>query len=225
MTLKEALRNLVGSSDLVAAVRDIFSYIHQRFTANNITFQVLGAPNEGYLKTYRFTKGSGQTAETWDIDIPKDLVVTSGSLATITEGTGANAGKFYDGAMEVLTVNAAGSYLKLMIANQAQPVYINTTDLVDVYTAQQNASKVQLYVLNGVISAAIVVGSIEKTDLVAAVQTSLDHGDTAHGWGDHAQAGYLTEGKLKDIATITDSTKVSRILVIGTDGKAYAIAP
>jgi len=34
-------------------------------------------------------------------------------------------------------------------------------------------------------------GTVAKAKLVQAVQTSLDNADTAYGWGDHAQAGYI----------------------------------
>lgn len=55
-----------------------------------------------------------------DIDIPKDLVVTSGS---VVKGTWSE---------NVFTEEASGNgtALKLVIANQTEPVYINTLDLV-----------------------------------------------------------------------------------------------
>ena len=41
----------------------------------NLKMEVKAAPNNGYLKTYQFTYGTGSAFE---IDIPKDLVVESG---------------------------------------------------------------------------------------------------------------------------------------------------
>ena len=64
---------------------------------------------EGYLKTYEIFQGGTSVGK---IDIPKDLVVTSGQ---IVEENGVK-------------------YLRLTIANQDAPVDIAVTDLVDVYT-------------------------------------------------------------------------------------------
>ena len=73
------------------------------------------------LKVYTIKQGG---TEVGTINIPKDLVVKSGSVVkgtwdgnTFTEGTG------------------NGTALKLVIANQTAPVYINTLDLVKDHTA------------------------------------------------------------------------------------------
>lgn len=55
-----------------------------------------------------------------DIDIPKDLVVTSGS---VVKGT-------WSGNVFTEVESGKGTALKLVIANQTEPVYINTLDLV-----------------------------------------------------------------------------------------------
>lgn len=55
-----------------------------------------------------------------DIDIPKDLVVTSGS---VVKGT-------WSGNVFTEVGSGNGTALKLVIANQKTPVYINTLDLV-----------------------------------------------------------------------------------------------
>ena len=74
------------------------------------------------LKTYTIKQG-GNVVGT--IDIPKDLVVTSGS---VVKGNWAG---------NTFTENASGTgtALKLVIANQTAPVYINTLDLVKDHTA------------------------------------------------------------------------------------------
>lgn len=64
---------------------------------------------EGYLKTYEIFQGGTSVGK---IDIPKDLVVSSGQ---IVEENGVK-------------------YLRLTIANSSTPVDIAVTDLVDVYT-------------------------------------------------------------------------------------------
>lgn len=107
------------------------------------------------LKVYTLTQ-CNQTIAT--INIPKDLVVTSGSVVEV----------------------GGVKYLRLVIANQDEPVDIPVADLCDVYTAATGAAKVQLSISSSnVISADIVAGSIAKTDLASAVQTSLGKADTA----------------------------------------------
>lgn len=111
--------------------------------------------NAGFLKSYTFTGSDGKTV---DIDIPKDLVVTKGEI--VKEG--------------------ADTFIQLTIANQVAPVKINVKDLVDVYTAEKNAAKVQLAISGtNEISATIKAGSIAKTDLADTVQESLTKADAA----------------------------------------------
>lgn len=111
--------------------------------------------NAGFLKSYTFTGSDGKTV---DIDIPKDLVVTKGEI--VKEG--------------------ADTFIQLTIANQVAPVKINVKDLVDVYTAQAEAAKVQLTISDtNEIKADIVAKSIVKGDLADAVQASLTKADAA----------------------------------------------
>lgn len=122
---------------------------------NKIGVAAKETANAGYLKSYTFTGPDGTPV---DIDIPKDLVVTKGEI--VKEGK--------------------DTFIQLTIANQVAPVKINVKDLVDVYTAQANAAKVQLAISGtNEISATIKAGSIAKTDLTTAVQGSLDKADAA----------------------------------------------
>ena len=89
------------------------------------------------------------------INIPKDLVVSSGSVVV---------GNWVNG---VFTENASGTgkAVKLVIANQSDPIYINVQDLVDVYTAAQGATEIQLAISNtNEISATIVKSVRDKID-------------------------------------------------------------
>ena len=90
--------------------------------ALTISLTVAGEPTSGYLKTYILSQGEKVIGK---IDIPKDLVVTSGSLVH----------GYWSG--DTFTENEEGTdtAIKLVIANQEEPVYINTKDLVDYYTA------------------------------------------------------------------------------------------
>ena len=67
----------------------------------DLKMEVKAIPNDGYLKTYQFTYGTGYTFE---VDIPKDLVVTRGEVIVVSDGAPVSG----------LT---NGTYLKLTIAN------------------------------------------------------------------------------------------------------------
>lgn len=77
-------------------------------------------PSDGtssVLKKYTLYQNNEEIGE---IDIPKDLVVTSGS---VVKGT-------WSGNVFTEVESGNGTALKLVIANQKAPVYINTLDLV-----------------------------------------------------------------------------------------------
>lgn len=97
------------------------------------------------------------------INIPADMVVSSGIVATY------EAGDLPTGVSE------AGTYIVLTIANATNDkLYIKATDLVDVYRAQASAAQVQLTInpANNEISAAIVAGSIGTTELADGAVTT-----------------------------------------------------
>lgn len=100
------------------------------YNRSNIT--VVEASGTGdILKTYTI-KQNGTALGT--INIPKDLVVQSGSVV-IGETSGNNVVD-NSGATPVTIPNgvAGHKYLKLVIANQTTPIYIDTNDFVDIYT-------------------------------------------------------------------------------------------
>lgn len=138
-TINEIIGSGIQGKTLTAAINDINSRLGSGFTASHtvadalnelenalvdlltITLDVASDPGK-YLKKYELKQG-GDLIGT--IDIPKDLVVVSGSLV---HGT-------WNG--DVFTEDPQGpdTAIKLVIANQQEPVYINTKDLVDYYTA------------------------------------------------------------------------------------------
>ena len=68
-----------------------------------------------YAAVYHLTKDGAEVGEA--INIPKDLFVESGEIVENPAG------------------QTPGKYLKLVLQNQTDPVYINVADLVDAYTA------------------------------------------------------------------------------------------
>lgn len=138
--ITEIIGEGISDMTLTEAINDINSRLGDGFTAEftvadaldalrteliaalTISLDVAGTPTSGFLKTYILSQGSTEIGR---IDIPKDLVVTSGSLV---HGTWEDD-KFTEDPQGPDTA------LKLVIANQEEPVYINTKDLVDYYTA------------------------------------------------------------------------------------------
>ena len=114
-----------------------------------------GGTSDPYSKRYGIYQGStGSTSspvvseKLVDIDIPKDMVVESGTVVDIIFDSIYN--KLYDGLDDVTeiikgvgvtpTAADAGAYIRLIIANATSDrIYIKATDLVDIYTGSTNA--------------------------------------------------------------------------------------
>lgn len=112
-------------------------------------------------KTYVFTQNG---REIGNIKIDKKLVVTSGTVRTVVE-------------VDVPYAGAAvgDKYIDLEIANQTEHIYIPAKDLVDIYTAQSNASEVQVAISNtNEISATLVNSGITEDKLGDDVKAKLN---------------------------------------------------
>ena len=123
----------------------------------------------GMLKSYKLVKDGADVDGSVVIDIPKDMVVKSGSVATYS------AGNLPDGVTE------AGTYIVIVLSND-DTLYIKADGLVDVYgggVASDKIITVNVDPATKTITATIADGSITKTKLAAAVQTSLDKADSA----------------------------------------------
>lgn len=142
-----------AKTDLVAAINEVRTAVDVGGTGSQVT---LLKSNDGL--TYTLKQGNNEVGV---IDIPKDMVVESGSVVVNPEG------------------QAAGTYIKLVLANVADPLFINVGTLVDLYTAAENAAQVQVSVDNATrkISAAIVAGSINTTELADNAVTTAKIAD------------------------------------------------
>ncbi len=157
----------------------------EKGNSDAVTFEVLQSPNTGKLKTYRFTKGTGATAQTMDIDIEKDLLNGTFSLVTITE----DGGKYYDGATEVTAaqgVTGAGVYMKYNsnAAGEAETFsYADMSKCIEYLTVGNQTGKVVTLAIDPqthTITADIADKAITKAKLAQAVQDSLDLADSAY---------------------------------------------
>ena len=134
----------------------------------DLKMEVKATPNDGYLKTYQFTYGTGSAFE---IDIPKDLVVTAGEIIVV------NSSSPVSGLTD-------GTYLKLTIANQTEPVYINTSDLCDVYTGKTATDGVSVSVsASNEISATLVGKAVTEANLEDTLATKINGLESALTWG------------------------------------------
>lgn len=172
-------QDLLTATNVEDALEEIIGMIDAGGSGSVVTVTEKQTPTEGYLKSYEIRQGNVVKGT---IDIPKDLVVTSGRV------------------VENPTGQPAGTYIELTIANQDTPIYINVADLVDAYTAAAGATQVQLAIsATNEISATLVAGGVTSTELAAdavttakildgnvtkaklatAVQDSLDLADSA----------------------------------------------
>lgn len=137
--------NTDTKTNIVSAVNEISTNITDLQNASTISIST-EKTTDGYLKSYTIKQNNVTIAV---IDIPKDLVVTNGSVVVNPDG------------------QEEGTYIKLLIANQTDPLYINVGKLVDIYKAKEHASQVQIFIdqTTREISATIVAGSITSTEL------------------------------------------------------------
>lgn len=120
--------------------------------------------------TYTIKQGTGTVAT---INIAQDMVVSSGSVIT-ADGTETDV-------PTGTTLTSGEKYVRLVIANSTdgKNIYIPVNSLYKDHTAAANASKIQLAISDdNVISASVVTGSIEKTDLTAALQNEISSSAT-----------------------------------------------
>lgn len=113
---------------------------------------------EGYAKAYTF-KQKGETVAT--INIPKDMVVKSGSVVTDPEG------------------QAKGTYIEFVLANANEDkLYINVSDLIEYVTGGTSDMITVTVDDNHVVTATINDGAITMAKLEADIQASIHtHGN------------------------------------------------
>lgn len=163
--------------------------------ANNISASDIHLADESvgqsdYAKVYKLYKGSSvdntQNTLIGAINIPKDKVVQGGSLVDITFSNGT----LLDGATDVTalinstpTATDAGKYIKLVLQNVTDPLYISVKGLVDVYTGSTNAET----------TTAVTGGAIEVTvNDIAATKITYVAADTTNGTARESVGAALT---------------------------------
>lgn len=126
------------------------------------------AAAEGDIATYHLTKDGKN--EGVAINVPKDLVVSSGSVVELEDGA----------LPEGVTV--AGTYIKLILANSDKPIYINVGSLIEYVTGgsdENDAIQINVAADTHKVTASVKAGSLTKTMLASDVQESLGKADSA----------------------------------------------
>lgn len=157
-------KKYLDSDGLVVVVNNIKAadakVKNEAIDASKITIDT-ATTTEGYAKSYSI-KQNGTAVAT--IDIPKDMVVSSGRVVTNPEG------------------QTEGTYIELTLANAtSDKIYINVGTLVDIYVPEANATQIQLAIdaTTREISATIVAGSVGTAELTDKAVTNAKIADGA----------------------------------------------
>lgn len=153
-------------------------------------YSIVADKNPGsFSAVYHLTKDGANVGSA--INIPKDMVVQSGTVQTF------EAGALPSG------VTTAGTYIVLTLANAtSDKLYIKVDDLIEYVTGGSGADDMVKIAVSAdhKVTASITDGSITKAKLATAVQDSLDKADSAI-----QQAGLTTA--LEPYAKTTDVAK------------------
>ncbi len=174
--------NSGAETTVAAALEELLT----RISSADITVDQ-STTTSGMLST-TVIKKNGVTIGT--INIPKDYVNNILGLVTITEGTGDDAGKYFDGATEVGAadgVTGAGIYLKSKEDSKdgsADDVfkYADMSNVVEYVTSGSQAGDMVVVAIDSnthQVTASITDGTVTKAKLVSSVQSSLDKADSA----------------------------------------------
>lgn len=198
-------------------------------TVPEYSMKKLDAATTGMSASYQLTKnGTGIGAV---IDIPKDMVVKSGSVQTY------EAGSLPTGVTE------PGTYIVLVLNDASETkLYINVGNLIEYVTGAKAADGIITTSVdaNNVLTATIGDGTITSAKLSTAVQTSLGKADTAlqaaalepYAKTADVAAGYvakngtdrlMTKAEGDKLAGIAAGAQVNKIEAVKVGGTALVI--
>lgn len=143
--------------------------------AKDITIEA-GTPGEGILSSTIIKKGG---AVIGTINIPKDYV--NNIIGIVAEDGEGNPGTF-------LKVNVAPT------GDTAEYQYVDVSGLIEYVTSGSQTGDMFVVDIDPTTHEVTVTatdGAITKAKLVSGVQITLTNADTAYGWGDHSEAGYI----------------------------------
>lgn len=210
-----ALDTRVGVIPSESSATTVIDYVDKKIEAipeqTDYSLTINNPASSTYAQVYEF-KQLGKTIGT--INIPKDMVVQSGTVETKTE-----AGAWGE----------AGTYLHLVLANaENSSIYINVGDLIEYVSAgsgENDAIQISISADHKV-SASVKNGSITLAMLASGVQAEINK---AHIHANKAELDKIAVGdKAKwdamqgNAKTYTDTTIAEKIATL--DGSAIATA-
>ena len=169
------------------------------------------------LKTYTIKQGGSNVGT---IDIPKDLVVTSGSVVK---------GNWVSGSFTE-SESGKGTALKLVIANQKDPIYINTLDLVKDHTAGNgiaisDTNVVSIKVAEGNESFLTVdANGLKLSGVAAHVTSEIQKLDSTESSAANAKAVVTvteTDGKITSVSL--EDKDIASAALLGTKNDASTV--
>ena len=159
----KAVSDYVGTFTAVGDETTVVGYINAKIGAipeqTDYAVTVTESTPTGYAKAYTFTQCG---SEITTINIPKDMVVESGTVETKTE-----AGEWGD----------SGTYLHLVLANATDDdIYINVGDLIEYVTGATATDGIITTSVNAshVLTATINDGTVTLAKLDAETQTKIN---------------------------------------------------
>ena len=194
----------------VVAINELFDKVDASVSSGALSIDTTQT-TEGMAKSYTIKQGE-KTIGT--IDVPKDMVVSSGELKVLSEADEAG--------------HTAGTYLVLTLANAtSDKVWVNLDGLVDTYTAAQSATQIQLAInpTTREISATIVAGSVTATEIAASAITTekiADKNVTKAKLDDTVQASLDKADSA--VQTVVEGATDGTVSVDGTDVAVHGLA-
>lgn len=171
-----------------------------------VAMSTLGADTD-YIQRYELKQGPvGSQTTIGTINIPKDMVVESGTVVTLTETDAAG--------------HTAGTYIKLILANAvSDEIWIPVDSLIEYVTSGSTAGSMVMIDVDAQhrVTATITDGTITKAKLAQSVQDSLDLADSALqsiGNGDITKA--MLEQTVQDSLDAADSALQEADITEGT---------
>lgn len=151
-----------NANNVEAALAELADLVGDGTNSAKVHLVDASAGQSDYAKVYELYQGADASDMTKNtkigtINIPLDKVLQSGKVVTITSNQDSD-GDATSGLVD-------GKYVKLVLQNVANPLYINVHDLVDVYTTNNQTAEVTVSVdANNNITATI--GEVSATKVV-----------------------------------------------------------
>ena len=200
-TAVDTLAGKVGTLPTTSKATSVVGYVDEQVKAvkdAEVDYTVTVTPSDVTGVAKRYTIKQADTGLNVNIDIPKDMVVSSGRVVTNPDAT------------------HTGTFLELTLANATNDkVYINVSDLIEYVTSGSKTGDMVVVDVSAdhKVTATITDGTITKAKLATAVQTSLGKADTAiqQAGLNSALEGYVAKNGTDRLMTAAEGTKLEGI--------------